>query len=240
MSNNTPGWAVELTGDPLDLNDFRGFLASPFNPWIEDFWTDDGLKTILRSVDWANLTEASDVVRDARRILNRLNGEALLLHSDAKPLSLGQVMRFGPDGKREPILFAATAQFQVTLGRVRFRATATTGKPEVPNTPRESLIQKWFREAEADDVRADLFDHIRRADNWYDVYKSMELARRLVGGSQALSVALGPDQKEWNRIWQTANCYRHAPDPATYPLPNPAVDLEPAREFVLKVIPRLL
>jgi hypothetical protein len=93
VTNNTPGWAVELTGDNFDLDDFRELLARPFDPWIEDHPTDDGFKPFLRSASWANFTEAADVFRDSGRMIERLNGEALLIHNDAKPVKLGQTTR---------------------------------------------------------------------------------------------------------------------------------------------------
>jgi hypothetical protein len=114
-------------------------------------------------------------------------------------------------------MIAETGQFRATMGRVRGSVTAVKTGP--PKAPQESRMQRWFREAETDDSRAELFVHLGRADNWYDLYKSAELARR-VAGDKALKNALGADGwKEWKRIWQTANCYRHAPDPKNYPLP---------------------
>ena len=61
-------------------------------------------------------------------MIERINGEALLIHSDARPVSLGDLRRFGPDGKLEPTLFAATGFVDASLGRMRGRAIAVTGK----------------------------------------------------------------------------------------------------------------
>jgi hypothetical protein len=238
MVGISPGWAIELTGDRIDLDDFRESLKAPFSPWIEDYSTEDGVKPLLRSETWANLFEASDVFRDATRMIERLNGEALLLHNDARPVKLGQTMKFDLDGKREPIIFEATGHLRITLGRVRGRATAITNNP--PQPPQESNMQKWFGEAELDETLADLFSHINRANNWYDLYKSAELARRLAGGPRTLKKALSSDWEKWDRIWRTANCYRHAPDPIKFPLPTPPAELDEAREFILTIVPRLL
>src|SRR5258708_26761679 len=100
---------------------------------------DDGTKLLLRSSGWSALTEATDINNDARRMIERINGEALF-HNDAKPVTLGAVRRFASDGKLEPIVFVATATLNVMLGRVRGRATATTGAG--PNVVTETRLQK--------------------------------------------------------------------------------------------------
>jgi hypothetical protein len=39
---NTPGWAIELDGDKIDIDDLRYLPPAPFDPWVEDYPTDDG------------------------------------------------------------------------------------------------------------------------------------------------------------------------------------------------------
>jgi hypothetical protein len=211
---NTPGWAIKLDGDPIDIGDLRVLLPPPYDPWIEDYATDDGLNAILRSKSWAGITEASVIFDDASRILERLHGELLLIHGDAKPVKPATVMSFGSDGKRENILYAMSASIVLSLGRVRMRAYATTGAPVEPS---ETMVQRWFREAEADDKRSDLFLHLTRLDNWFDLFKSMEIMRRMMGQPKLNSILSG-EQKRWGAIWQTANCHRHAPDTVKFPL----------------------
>jgi hypothetical protein len=231
---NTPGWAIELDGDQIDIDDLRYLLPAPFDPWVEDYPTDDGPKPIFRSKNWTGIREASVIYGDARRILERLHGELLLIHNDAKPVKAGRALSFGPDGKRENILYAISASVAISLGRVRMRARATTGTPVS-----ETVVQRWFREAEGDRNRDDLFLHLTRLDNWYDLYKSMEIVRRMIGQTK-LNPILGGDRKRWNDIWQTANCNRHSPDPVKYPLPVPTPTFRDAREFVLEHIAKVL
>jgi hypothetical protein len=234
---NSPGWAVELGGEKFDVDDFREMLAPPFDPWVEEYSMDGASMAILRSRSWVTLTEAPDVFRDAGRMIDRVNGALLLIHNDAKPVKLGQTIRFGSDGKREKILSPGTRHLRLTMGRVRATITRASASPSQP--PEQSKLQKWLREAETDDTRDELFVHLNRANNWFDLYKSAELTRRLAGGAHKLGLVLGSDKKEWDRIWQTANCYRHAPDPKK-PLPVKPAEFEGAREFILKVIPRIL
>ncbi len=55
-----------------------------------------------------------------------------------------------------------------------------------------------------------------------------------------LKKAFSSDWEKWERVCQAANCHRHAPNPIKYPPPEPPVELDEAREFILSVIPRLL
>ena len=235
---NAEGWAVELKGEAIDLDDVREVLQPPFDPWIEDHLTgEDVVIPLLRTGAWASLARPADVARDARRILERLYGAAILVHSDAKPLGIGLVLKFDADGKRIPMLSAASVRLNLNLGRARTRdrMAATTS-----TAPAESSVQRWLREADADEKRAELLLHLTRADNWYDLFKSAELVRKLAGGETALKTALGPDWPYWRLMFRTANCYRHAPDSQKYPLPTPPAELEEAREFLFGVAPRFL
>jgi hypothetical protein len=241
----SPGWAVELNGEIIDLDDFREYLKPPFEPWIENYRDEGGQKTklLLRSRAWQNLTEAGDVMRDATRILERLNGAARLLQTDAQPVRLGPLMKFGPDGRQEPVTI--TGRMNARLGNVRVRGRAITNSP--PSPPRPSKMQVWLNAAEENEVRAELLQHVTRAshtngvENWFDLYKVMELARRLCGNGKKLRELLQPvERDEWNRIRQTANSYRHSPNNPGSPLPNAPAPWDEAIEFVLKILPRLL
>lgn len=234
---NTPGWAVELDGEQIDLNDLRYLLPSPFDPWVEDYPTADGPRPVLRSKAWNGVKEVSVIYDDARRIVERLNGMMQVIHTDARPVKAGKALSFGPDGKRENVMYPVSASVNITLGSARVRAYATTSN--ALKKPSETLLQRWFREAEQDGLRADLFSHLTHVDNWFDLYKSMEIVRRMVGKSK-LNSMLGGEKKQWETVWQTANCHRHAPDPTKFPLPVPTPQFDDARDFVLKQIAKVL
>lgn len=235
---NAEGWAIELKGETIDIGDAREVLQPPFDPWVEDYLASNGVVVpLLRTKAWASIIKAADVARDARRIVERLNGAAILIHRDAKPLGIGLVLKFDAAGKRIPILSAASAKLTLNLERTRDRTPAVTSAAA---TSSESSVQRWLREADTDDKRAALFSHLTRADNWYDIFKSAELVRKLAGGESALKAALGPEWTYWKLMFRTANCYRHAPDPEKYPPPVPPAELEEARGFLFGVASRFL
>ncbi len=231
----TPGWAVELIGEEFDLDDLREMLHRRVSgcPWVEDYSQLDGLKLLLRSPGWDHLDEARDVSSDANRIVEMLNGAGpLLVDENARPISIGQIMKFKPDGSRDKVPVVITAS--ATISGARARGTVTVSGP-APIPPKETSLQKWLIAAEEEDTRAELLVHLSRADNWFDIYKAIELAETLLGGEQAAKVAAGSD---WKRIKQEANVHRHAPGRCEPPKMRPT--FQEARLFVLRSLRRIL
>lgn len=220
------GWAVEVTGEVIDLDDLRELLKQPFDPWVEEFNDDGSVRLILRSSAWAAAMDSSEVHERATRLVERINGAKLIIHRDSRPIVLGLVLKFRSDGTRDNIIFAATAYARATA-RARARAEVISATP-----PQASALQDMVQVAEADDDHADLFEHLARADNWYDIYKSAEIIRRIAGGDRKLRPLLGAKWAEWERVRRTANCNRHAPDPVKSPLPPVPATFEEARDVL--------
>ena len=236
---NQPGWAVRLTGNGTDICDLRDRLPAPFDPWVEDNHSPGNSGLMLRSHRWEKLTSARDVSQDAERILERLHGEALLYDAAAKRVEPGLVYEFRPDGTCCTTVLLCRAE--ASAFALRMRVTQTSSAPDDDASQRSATeTQRWFEEAEADDLRAQLFTHVSRYEGWFDIYKVMELMRRILGNDKKLQGELGGDKQEWIRIWRTANHHRHAPNPAKYPLPAPPAELDESWSFVLKVVRRLI
>lgn len=233
MAIPSPGWAIEIVGERIDLDDLRELLAPPFDPWVEDFEDEErGTLLLLRSKSWVGVEDSGIVLSQGTKMIERLNGAELLVFDDARPVAMGQAMRFGDDGVRVPIIIAATGHFTMRGGRMRGRGVVISD--ELPPPPKASQLQEWLQAADTDDDRADLFEHIARADNWYDLYKTAEIVRRLAGTQAALKSALGADLGEWERAWWTANTNRHAPDPVKYRPPPVPSTIEEARRAIFK------
>jgi hypothetical protein len=224
--SNKPGWAVEVIGERLDLDDLRHLLTSGFDPEAEDYSDADKTKLLLRRQAWANLTDASDVYRDAEAMISRLNGAMVLSYPDALPIRPGVVMKFDAQGLREVVASSAA-------GRVHFRGRAH-GRAQTSGPSQESKVQRWLRDAETDEVRAELLIHLSHADNWFDLYKAMELIMRL--GRSQIDFKNLPN---WSVAKQTANYYRHASDPK-HKIPSSPPQLGEARKLVLSVAARVL
>jgi hypothetical protein len=175
VSRADVGWAAAIIGELIDVQTFRMLLPQPFDPWAEEFTHADETHTIIISRAWAGLGRAEDVHGDATRIVARLNGGNHLLHHDAKPVEVGRLFKFDDQGQSVP--FTLLLGSQITAHATSRGRAFSAVSPAQP--PTESKLQQWLRESDTDDVKADLLAHVLRADNWYDIYKCMELLIRL-------------------------------------------------------------
>lgn len=203
-----PGWYALLTGHPIDLDDWCHSLNAPFDPIAEKL--PDG-RIALRSLHFEGLSDAEAVRARALVLIARMNG-ALALWNGARPVQFGGVLRIDVDGREQVTVFAELATFE--LGRCVMRATAVVlgpdGKPLPPPPPQPSQPQVWNRLADVDDDLSDLLDQFGRADNWYDIYKTIEIAAQVVGGKHRLWKLLEPEGKACRNLDRNANFYRHA------------------------------
>jgi hypothetical protein len=231
---NTPGWAVEIHGEQIDVNDLRAVLIPGFDPWIENY--ED--KVLIRSKQFANLVEAGEVAASAGLLLRMLHGAVLLEQSDARAVSVGEIFKFGSGGTREQIAIKGAANIEMASARARGYATVLRADG-TREKPRESKTQKRLRAAVTSTAKADLLVHLARSDNWYDLYKAMEIVRGLKGGERQLIAALAQDWVQWDRVWKEANHHRHAASvgPTTRPASPPSFN--DAFSFVLQTIARL-
>ena len=208
ISAPKPGWYARLQGDGVDLDDWRHSLNEPFDPVAEKL--PDG-ETVLRSADFEELEDASEVRERALVLIGRLNG-ALSIWNGTRPVKFGGVIRIDDEGKQHAWVFGEMAAIE--LGRFVLRATAVLlgpdGKPLPPPPPTPSQPQKWNLVAEKNDDVSDLLDHFGRADNWHDIYKTIEIAEHLAGSEHKLWKILGSDARLAKNLRTSANYYRHA------------------------------
>lgn len=230
---NRPGWAIELLGEAFDIADWRSFLPFPFDPWVEIISGTDN-KAVLRSCKWDGVNSHETVVHDAQRIVDLVSGAVLIAQADSLPVKLGSIMRFNDNGERENTVYPAAAVLGFAIGsfRIRGRATLSGGAPALE----ESRVQRWVAASEANDDRAFLLKSLPNCDNWFDIYKAIELAMRIGGTPAKLLLVSSGRSGDWNDLKQTANHYRHAPDTPKYPLPKSPPTLEAARNMLIEMI----
>ena len=222
------GWALELRGQKIDLDDLEESLRPPFDPWVEEYFEGGDRLLLLRSHAWKELVSTGEMMAEAARLIDHINGVLLIGDPAAKPISNGITLRFREDGSRLPVLIAASAN--ITLEGCRVRGRAVVGSTEPPLESAPSIMQLRLRAADQQSVVSDLLTFISRADNWFDLFKAMELVERLIGGEAAAQQI----SSDWKRVRRTANRHRHAPSPKhTLPIIPPTIPQ--ARDLLIAV-----
>lgn len=201
------GWYAQILGENADLADWKRTLNEPFDPVALQFPDD---YTVLTSCEFDGLAAADEVRSKALILIARLNG-ALRLTANAQPVRLGSIIEVDDEGNRHVTTFLEG--FSIALGQATMTATAVLigadGKPVPPAPPQPSDAQKWVELADKNELVAELLDHFGRADNWYDIYKTIEVAERLTGGEQGLKTLMGDRARDLKDMRTSANCHRH-------------------------------
>lgn len=100
--------------------------------------------------------------------------------------------------------------------------------------PAPSNLQRWNAASANGDLVRDLMMFVGRANNWFDIYKALEISIEVFGNERDLVAFVkkngGPDLKKLKR---TANHYRHATK--RNPLPQTPPNLVQGREQLRNV-----
>ena len=215
-----PGWYALLVGEPLDLEDWCYCLNQPFDPVALKL--SQG-RTGLWSRDFEDAADAESVRTRALVLIARMNG-ALAISNGTNPVRFNGVLNIDCDGREHTTIFVEGASLR--LGRVVGRATAVVlgpdGEPLPPPPPQPSPPQLWNELAASNDDVSDLLDQFGRADNWYDFYKTAEIAAHLCGGKHKLRRVLDEQAGVFEKAVRTANFHRHAR--AELPVNPPTLD----------------
>jgi hypothetical protein len=169
-----PGWLVELAGHDFDLRHWERELKPPFDPWCERVPNGSNSIFSLRSQSFVAAQCASGVKELAMPLIDRLNG-ALAMVTDAEPLTFQSVFRINDQGG---LAFWCSFEDHVKVRDmidVEVRDGSGNLFPPPPTEP--STTQNWVAAAESDDSIADMLTFAGRADNWFDIYKTIELGR---------------------------------------------------------------
>jgi hypothetical protein len=232
----TPGWIVLLTGQDMDMSLWERSLQRPFDPWCERV-PQQGLALRSRSFDQ---TQSADEVRErAIELIERLNG-ALGVEVGAEPVNYRWVGRIDDNGKVDIWVFPVTGH-----ARLRGRGMMTpdtevrdiNGNIVPPPPPGPSAAQRWITAAAKNDDLADMLVFMGRADNWFDIYKAIELAEHLCGGRHELAKLLGDSATACKNLRETANFYRHPPT-RTYlpPIPTELTEAKPLLSHIVRTV----
>ena len=169
----------------------------------------DGTIT-LRSNDFEGLTEPCEVYERGRILISRLNGAILLFYGDTRPLEIGHVLWIDERGvvQRRYSISSGTSR---SISRVRgYSALVGPDGEEIKQSPQQSVPQHWNNLATKNQIVSELLLHFGKADNWYDIYKTIEFSENLAGNKNKLHSLMAGRTQDVKNLRREANFYRHA------------------------------
>ncbi len=224
MSGISSGWALEIRGASIDLNDIKQELGRPFDPWVEEYDDSGKIVLLLRTRQWIHCTNTNEMMAISNRLIEELNGALCLIASDAGKVTAGAAFKFDDDGNKLPVSIELEASFG--FGRVRTRAVLSLEDGSA--VPVASATQRRIEAARSQILVSGLLIFTARADNWFDIYKAMETLEDLVGGDKAAR----SKAPQWKNVKQTANHHRHASE-FIHQKPRAVVTIDQAREVII-------
>jgi hypothetical protein len=143
-----------------------------------------------------NCSPAEEVRDEAIVLIAWLNG-ALSAQYGAEPLTLQGVARIDNCGNFHFFVFAEAHARARSMMTATMEGRDANGNLIPPPPPAPSQAQRWFHLAEQCIDVADMLIFVGRANNWFDIYKALELAQLLVGGRPGwkLNALLGGGQR---------------------------------------------
>jgi len=203
-------WGVQLVGDRVTCARWASALTQGFDPHIvqppgspEDY--------VLCAAAFEAAQNAGGVREAASGIVAVLNGVFAAI-SSRKSLSPGSILEFREDGTIHRTTFADAGLIELDdmTASIRLTRYDRDGNEIPPPPPTESRAQLWAGIAADDDDAADLLTHFGRStDDWFEIYKTIEVAKSLgkrLGGFDRL---VGVEGKKIEAIRLTANAKRH-------------------------------
>ena len=235
-------WSASVAIDPPeDADDWKHFLQSPFDPWLQEAAQGGQTLLLLRTSSFDGLERPAEVHDRALPIIERLNGAFRLSQGfGASALRLSSmVVQINADGSLavHHFLQPPSVVARVKFGRPTIVVTDAAGNVIPPPPTTASVVQAWSTLASSDDVIEELLMHFARCDNWFDLYKTYELIKSRCGGEHELyAYTAWAPKAQVRRMRETANFYRHA----TTPRPTDPINFDDARNLLQAMLKGLL
>lgn len=228
---STRQWGGVLIGHLFDLQDWTEELVAPHDPWVEKWEIGGTPRVLLRSVGFAQIEDGMVVFETAKLLTKRLNGAFATLRR-GQPLAVEGVAERRPDGS-----IGQHTIFAVGSAQVRARAGSLSALPVGPTE-----VQQWLQLAQENNLVEDLLIHQSEPANWYDLWKSYEVIRKLCGGQHELTKRpWSPPKAKLENFGHTANSYRHSlAHSSREALPQNPMPIDEAKELIRTMADKLL
>lgn len=228
-------WNVFLEGDIFDLEDLPRWLVG-FDPTVERF----GDEYALVGPKLDALDAAGEVRRAATEAVNLINGLGRLLWSEFQPISVGRIVQFEPDGKRNTFVHLQAATIKA---RSKLHAVVISAGGTQPHAPKTGALAELIDRLQANTRAQRLVEILSHAElTWSDLYKAVEVVQEAVGS--LIHEQGWASKKEIKLLKRTAQCYdllgREARHAKSIPPPRKPMSFGQAKALVLRVAERWL
>lgn len=218
-------WRVQIHGPEEQLLFVSVFLQSPELSMVRD--ADD---TYIVCKEFERLDDPSAVFAYAEQQLDLISRAGALQFDSFSPFSMGPIQQIRDD--RTKVNHVTTKPEGVAL--TTHSATVNgVGQVAMPNgserraNPSEPTFSKAMRHISNEHV--DRVLDLLRSPSWGNLYMINERMRRVIDDYPS---RIQRSDNDIDRFRQTANHYRHDPDPKRYPLPpNPPTHSETVAFF---------
>jgi hypothetical protein len=226
------GWVARLNIPEASRAAWERQLQPPFEPYIERIGRGDAATWVLRSELFNYASDAEEVRGRALPLIDQLNG-AQHIFQEMQPVQFHGVGHVEADGTLSITLFAET-HFNANGMFVAVVEQRDAQGNLIVSPPQASETQRWVQAAQANDIVADLLSYLASSDNWYDVYKALEVIEAMAGHPRQhnLKQLLGRDARAYEVARESANFYRHARKKR----PNDLISLKEARSTLMHVV----
>lgn len=192
-------WLVELKGDRSDL---EYLCALPSQRWKV---TEQGGRHYLKSTVFDSPTDARDVLADASRTLDVMNGVARLVFPNFEGAKVNSIARVEENGRCTQFIMPTGTRSAERSGIPTVVISGGHEPPEPPSIPGS----KWIEIAQKDEsVATALALYGGLEHNWRNLYVVLEVIEDALGGNRLLINKGWAPQGEIERFKHTANSFR--------------------------------
>jgi hypothetical protein len=230
-------WLIELEGNEIDKSIWKALAKPPFDPHIITHNISGRTIHGLRSEEVDNAQSAREAMEIAETVCDRIYG-AVSLEYATEPLTPTRVYSINLDGSLGAHMLIDPAVIKIRGGWIEM-GSGNAQDDMSASLLSPSNLQRWNAALTNGDEVRDLIMFVGRSNNWFDIYKALEISINLSGSENDLVAFLkkknGPDLKKLKR---TANHFRHATKVNS--LPPTAPSLVQAREQLARIVVLLL
>lgn len=219
-------WLVEVRGSDRDLRLFQ--QAHPETDWKVAF--EDG-RCVLRSTQFAGLTDEQDVRRLASEYVDHADLACRMESPEFDGLKIGAVIRRNDDGTAVHHVYARdTLHVFASMDAVIVTNNGRTLRPTPPDITQTIRLIPSHPE-----LRAAL-RYLRDEPTWPGLYKAFEAIQKAVGGTTLIAARGWASKNKCDRFTGSAQPDRHH----DWPGPKKPMTLDEGHAFVVSLLKKWL